>query len=276
MDDRLRPEPVSAVGRGARPGFRRHEHGALELLRLHVEALFTCDAEGRLVRVNEPAGAAAPRVFVGVCPEGVRAWYRRDLEPEAVRDLEELCDAFPPGSGPGPRFGLGWHLGPGSGSGSPSGSRGTPESPLVRRLAESAPVTKVWTGPAFRFPREIRTAGSVVSVTRANAAVLEPLFSDWLEDLGRDPPFVAVLRDGKAVSICCSVRVTDQAHEAGVETHPDFRGRGYAAEAAAAWAGRVRETGAIPLYSTSWINTASLAVAKKLGLVQFAEDLHMT
>jgi len=72
------------------------------------------------------------------------------------------------------------------------------------------------------------------------------------------------------------VRVTPVAYEVGVETAPEFRGRGYAAPVVAAWARVVREAGRIPLYSTSWENTASQAVARKLGLVQYGSDLHLT
>jgi hypothetical protein len=32
----------------------------------------------------------------------------------------------------------------------------------------------------------------------------------------------------------------------------------------------------IPLYSTSWQNQASLALARKLGLIQYGADLHIT
>jgi len=59
------------------------------------------------------------------------------------------------------------------------------------------------------------------------------------------------------VSVCCSVRITPTAHEAGVETHREFRGHGYAAHVVSAWASTVRDIGPIPLYSTSWQNTAS-------------------
>ncbi|MDQ3856704.1 MAG: GNAT family N-acetyltransferase, partial [Chloroflexota bacterium] len=34
-------------------------------------------------------------------------------------------------------------------------------------------------------------------------------------------------------------------------------------------------TGKVPLYSTSWDNSASQAVARKLGLVQYATDLSL-
>jgi hypothetical protein len=40
-----------------------------------------------------------------------------------------------------------------------------------------------------------------------------------------------------------------------------------------AWASAIREAGKVPFYSTSWDNTASRAVAAKLELELFAEDL---
>ncbi|HVG44817.1 MAG TPA: GNAT family N-acetyltransferase [Longimicrobium sp.] len=87
---------------------------------------------------------------------------------------------------------------------------------------------------------------------------------------------MAVVEDGRAVAVCSSVRITDAAREAGVETAPGFRGRGHAARAVAAWAVAVRRMGAIPLYSTSWSNAASQGVARKLGLRMFGADLHIT
>jgi predicted GNAT family acetyltransferase len=72
------------------------------------------------------------------------------------------------------------------------------------------------------------------------------------------------------------VRKTAIAHEAGVETAKEFRGRGCAVEAVAAWARIVRDAGRIPLYSTSWQNYASQALAAKLRLVRFGSDLHIT
>jgi len=72
------------------------------------------------------------------------------------------------------------------------------------------------------------------------------------------------------------VRITPEAHEAGVESLPEFRGRGYATDVVAAWALLVKSLGALPLYSTSWENTASQAVATKLQLVQYGGDFHIT
>ncbi|MXY71814.1 MAG: GNAT family N-acetyltransferase, partial [Dehalococcoidia bacterium] len=77
-------------------------------------------------------------------------------------------------------------------------------------------------------------------------------------------------------SVCGSVRITPEAHEAGVETSANARGRGFAVAVVAAWAQAVRALGAEPLYSTSWDNAASQAVASKLGLIPYASTFHMT
>jgi hypothetical protein len=54
------------------------------------------------------------------------------------------------------------------------------------------------------------------------------------------------------------------------------RGRGYVRDVVAGWALVVRSLGTMPLYSTSWENTASQAVAWKLRLVQYGDDFHIT
>jgi hypothetical protein len=131
-------------------------------------------------------------------------------------------------------------------------------------------------GPAYRFEEYAEPSRAVLHVTRANAEVLRGGFEDWVDELPTAQPFVAALEEGRAVSICRSVRITAAAHEAGVETLPRFRGRGYAPDVTAAWAGLVRSAGAAPLYSTSWENAASRSVAKKLRLVQYAADFHVT
>ena len=81
---------------------------------------------------------------------------------------------------------------------------------------------------------------------------------------------VAVVEDGYAVSVCFCARRSDTAAEAGLETVAAFRGRGLGSQVAAAWAWAVLASGRVPLYSTSWENGASLAVARKLGLAAYA------
>jgi predicted GNAT family acetyltransferase len=89
-------------------------------------------------------------------------------------------------------------------------------------------------------------------------------------------PCFAVVVDGRTVSVCNTARFTARAAEAGLATAEKFRGRGYGPRVTAAWAAAVRAEGRIPLYSTWWANAASQAVARKLGLRQYAVDLHIT
>src|SRR5687767_9897709 len=59
-----------------------------ELMALHVEALFTHDEAGRLVCVNEPDGAPAPRFFIGTTLEGPVLRLRYDVPDDIRRELE--------------------------------------------------------------------------------------------------------------------------------------------------------------------------------------------
>jgi len=61
------------------------------------------------------------------------------------------------------------------------------------------------------------------------------------------------------------------AAEAGVETAPHYHGRGFAAIVTAAWAASIQGSRLLPIYSISWQNPGSLAVARKLGLVACAQ-----
>jgi RimJ/RimL family protein N-acetyltransferase len=230
-----------------------------ELMVMHVAALFTLDAAGRMLRGNEPSGKAAPRFFLGRTLEGNVWRFRHDQGDDVVQAIEALCRA---------EIATEELLRP------PYGA--TQYRDVLERFA---PVERVWTGPAYRFPPVLEQPTDmtdVVVVTRENADVLRRYLSPWLEDVAIGQPLVALLRDGHAVSVCCSVRLTDHAYEAGVETHPEFRGQGFAPRVVSAWGRAVRAMGRIPLYSTSWENLASRAVAAKVGLVRYGTDLHIT
>ncbi len=231
------------------------ESSPRELMRTHVETLFRLDGQGRMRSVNEEGGAAAPRFFLGETSEGNQCWFRHDLEDDLVRQLESLCIREP----------------------IRSDLRGTRDDSVRYEalLAKQAPIENVWAGPAFCFPDEIEGLGTTVLISENDRDLLRPFFEDWLDDIGECQPFAVLLQDGHAVSVCATVRTTDKADEAGVDTHPDFRGHGFAGQVVAAWATAVHNLGRVPFYSTSWQNTASQAVARKLGLVQFGTDLHI-
>src|SRR3954467_2188084 len=61
-------------------------------MRLHIEALFTHDANGDMVRVNEPNGGAAPRFFLGRTAEGVVLRFRHDVDRTIRRQIETACE----------------------------------------------------------------------------------------------------------------------------------------------------------------------------------------
>lgn len=217
-----------------------------ELMERHVEAMFTHDLNRRMRTINEPwpGEALAPRFFLGRTIEGTAICrFRYDVPERLIEPLEELCA----------------------------------DEPAVRDF-QSKPkyfdaylnylqADKFTMGPCFLVPREAASTRQVVRLTRDNISEVGLDGFEWLaEEIDYVQPCIAFLHANRAVSICRSVRVTSQAHEAGLETLVEYRGKGYAAAVVAAWAMEVRKGGGLPLYSTSWENPASQRVASKLGL----------
>jgi hypothetical protein len=230
-------------------------------MRIHVEALFTHDASLRIQFVNEPwangtVRVPADRFFLGRTAAGNMWRFRSDLPGSLVEQLELLCVDEPvtKNLNQKPR-----HL-----------------EAYLRLLEGHGSIRQVWLGPAYRLPVSARPSLRPVRITAANAGVLGAGFEEMAAELEVAQPFFGLVQGGHAVSICRSVRITPEGHEAGVETLSDFRGKGYAPEAVAGWAAAVAEMGCIPLYSTSWENTASQAVARKLEAICYGVDFHIT
>ena len=128
---------------------------------------------------------------------------------------------------------------------------------------------EVYAGPAFTIPKTVEQPDATAHVNAL--PLLARHFSGWtVTEIPERSPIVAVVVDGHAVSVCFCARRSERAAEAGLETAEAFRGRGFGPQVTAAWALAVRASGRVPLYSTSWENGASLAVARKLGLVAYA------
>lgn len=231
-----------------------------ELMNIHVRALFTHDSESRLRFVNEPGGSTvqAARMFLGRTRAGNVWRFRGDLPENLCEELTALCADEPVVEDfrKPPRY----------------------AETYVRLLEQHAPICELESGPAYCFTeitKRTEQPESVLIVTEKNAEVLRGGFEDFVAELSDWQPFVALARNNRAVSVCRSARITPKAHEAGVETLPRFRGNGYARKATAEWARLVRAAGAMPLYSTSWENTASQAVARKLDLRCYGADFHI-
>lgn len=225
-----------------------------ELLRLHLATLFAQNGAGRMTVTNEPVARPAPRLFLGRTVAGNVWRFRHDVPPDVSDALQRLCSRASDSMDPEQ-----WN-----------------PAPFLAVLGEHRPVESVWQGPAYRFASDLPECACVVAVTERTAPVLRPGFDDWLDDVRACQPFLACVKAGQAVSVCATVRAGSHACEAGVETLARYRGKGYACHVVASWANAVRREGRVPLYSTSWDNEASLAVARKLGLVQYATTFHVT
>lgn len=227
----------------------------MTLLELQVSTLFRCDAFGRLMSLNELPSPLAPRFFLGRTQAGNLLRLRHDLPRDLVKEIETLVEREP----------------------LPYALEDPPREQfaITHALRRHNAVIDVHRGPAYAFLGPIPVVSGNVPLGPAQAAYLHPALATLAPELASRQPCFAAVEDGVAVSVCYSARTGAQAAEAGVETVEAYRGRGHATRVAAAWAAAVRAQGLLPLYSTSWENPASRAVARHLGIEPYAENWHI-
>lgn len=251
---RYNPECALALSRrGRRPSVNYRDP---ELLRIQAEVLYVHDERGRLLRVNETdADEPAPRFFLARSTAGNIWRVRFDVPDDLVAELEHLAAAEPIADD----------------------LRKPPRhaDQYGQLLARQSPLADVYSGPAYWLPQLDPPPGTV-TITRENRSLLAASFPYTLSTLNDRLPVVVVVEDGAAVAACFSARATASGCEAGVYTLEAWRGRGYAAQTVRGWSAAVRATGRLPLYSTSWDNIASEAVARKLSAVQYGVDFSIT
>jgi hypothetical protein len=252
----------------------RSEH---ELIALHAHTCFTHDDAGRLIGINEPHGKPAPRFFIAWTRHSSIWRVRHDVPLALVSRLADIVAASPPDGDLDrpPACAAAVRAALSAQASVEDGGDGGPLycfPPPIDPTSGSAP-RPAGGAVGVPTPRPIDDDHGAVLVGDHNAHVLQRWLPGWLADVATQLPILTVLVDGAAVAICACARLPAEATEAGVETHPAFRGHGYAAIATAAWARTMRARGVIPLYSTSWGNTASRRVAAKLGLIQYGASL---
>ena len=225
------------------------------LIEVQLEVLFTRDEGGRLTATRDPEAGPPPRIFLGRSPERNVWAVRADVGQPARRVLDRLCSGEPPLS-------------------SPRADRAPTCRELVREAL--APILSEWRGPAFLLPEGLPCDARAREITAKEASACREAFP-WLPDqFDAVAPVVIAFSDGQPASICHSPRgCTTVAAEAGVETLAPFRNRGLATAAVARWAHAVQRAGRLALYSTSWENTASLGVARRLSARLYGEDWHL-
>ena len=221
---------------------------------MHVEALYIHDERMRMVAINQWDGGIAPRFFLGRTSAGNVWRFRADLPSKLVNELERLCLEEPERLTQEPHY----------------------KDKYIQLLSSYSPVEQLWQGPAYWCSKPTKPTFSPLRITDTNAHFLQGGLEDWLPDVPHRQPFIASFEDGHVVSICASVRITELAHEAGVETLSTYRRKGHALSVVAGWANTLLEKKITPLYSTSWENLASQKVAKKLGFSWFGTNFHIT
>ncbi|MCB8928882.1 MAG: GNAT family N-acetyltransferase [Ardenticatenaceae bacterium] len=225
-----------------------------DLMEMHIRALYVHDEQGCLLSNNDWQRGPAPRFFLGRTSQGNVWRFRHDLPKTVCDELSALCKEEEFSTSAPPAY----------------------QNEYLQILAAHAPIDKIWLGSAYWFAQPVRDSGGTTFIEAQNAHLLQGGPEEWIPDMAYQQPAVALLVDGQAVAICASVRITEDAHEAGVETVQAQRRKGYAVKVVAAWAREVKRRGALPLYSLSDENIASQNVAQRLGMAKFGTDFHIT
>ena len=231
----------------------------LALMLQNVEALYMHDANGRIVAVNtcEIDAPVVPRFFLGRTNRGNIWRFRHDVSIDLAEELSRYCSEEP--------FPVDLKTGP------------LHQGVYIQLLAEHTRTTSPDAGPIYSCSNDLVLPNSTaVIIDETTAHLLEDGMDDWLPDVPHMRPFMAIVEEERAVSVCASVRIIDSVHHAGVETLPQYRRSGYAVRAVAPWASAVRACGATPLYRTSWDNIASQNVARMLEMTTIGTDYAIT
>ncbi len=215
--------------------------------KLLLETSYVLSDSGRILSTREPIPRTGPR-FVLQRSSSDCVWaFRSDVPDELAAAIGRLAQDEPP-------------------------AKDLRDAPIHAVKYLSLLGGRVDWGPTFLFPPETESQHEDV-VPIDELSLLQRNFSGWTAaEIPHRLPIMAIIQDGHAVSVCFSARRTPVAAEAGLETAAAFRGRGFGPRVTAAWADVIRSLGLIPLYSTSWDNSASLSVARKLRLLEATSD----
>lgn len=215
------------------------------LLDLHVKSLFTLDENENLLTINEPWNQSqpAPSLYVGTTCDGFQKFFVRAKTDALLRSKMETLFS----------------------------QKAEPEHYV--ELLGGGEISKEI---CYCFAEKIPAKESCLLLTPENIAAVNLGEFSWLaEEISFVQPCFVFLHEQTVVSVCRSVRI-DRAHEAGIETAADFRGKGYASVVLAAWAKELIHRGNIPLYSTHSTNLSSQRLAEKFGLRLFATGFHIS
>ncbi len=231
---------------------------SLELARLHLDALYECDADD-FITASRDAKLSPPRFHLVRTPAGNHWLLRATLDTKQRARLAAILLLQPQIAD------------------CADAQVHPPALESIRAiLADYAPAETEYRGPAFFFPEQLPPSHRAELLGDRRRAPREGPFA-WLREADDASRPIALVRSesGDVASVCYSARATSVVAEAGVRTLEQHGGHGFARMAVIAWAAAVRQDGRTPLYSTQWENIASRALASRLGLICYGEDLHI-
>jgi hypothetical protein len=221
----------------------------VEMMRMHIESLFTFNDDLKLMNINEPWDTTklAPKFIMGRTIKGETLYYfRHDIPDDIVSKVSELCLK------------------------EPSAQNANEKPRYLEQYLECFQSSSYTEEICFYVPNNGEKIRDCILLDSKNLSTFTAVGFDWLkEEFPFSLPCAAFIHAGQAVSICRSVRISNKAHEAGIETLEAFRGNSYAHDVLFKWAQEVRQLGCEPLYSTLSDNFRSLRVAQKANLVCF-------
>lgn len=222
---------------------------------LHVDTAYRQDERNRLVAINDWEPRTVPRLQLGRTAESVIWRFRHDLPDSVCDELDGVCRREKP----------------------PDTDAASVEVEKYQTILHKHGLSSVqWAGPVYWFASMPRVRGEAIQISSNNEHLLRDDLASWCPDVPHQQPMLVVVEDGKAISVCASVRKSATAHAAGVETSTEYRGRGHAVIAVPGWVITVQEMGLVALYSTSWANQTSQRLAAKVGATVIGEELHFT
>jgi hypothetical protein len=218
----------------------------LELFAIQAEA--SLDSSGRIAGVHG--------ITIACTRDGQALWIGTEVPERIAAELRALFDSAAPSSDP---------------------AQPPPALEPCRHLLEAGGSSmRLRVGPSWLIPDDVHFAPEVRiersdafdggALRNANPGNWHAIEWDELLD-GRLGAWAIALDGLRALSICHTPGpTTRRGAECGVWTHPDVRGRGYAATVTAAWASIMRPSGRYLFYSTDSENVSSQRVARRLDL----------
>lgn len=241
----------------------------LRLLGIDLASCLVISSPGRFERENDPDRSIGPRFAFFGCRHGNVFAVRRDVDDLLARDILALAADEPPWSNPA--------------------ARPSRLTRIVDLLSKKAPVGAIAPGLIYRLPHQTPfehpariVRGDTPTGVAFSGRIADRGFPPSLLAMGFTgvgdlwPPWCAALDGEQIAALAFAARLGDEGAEIGIVTAPEFRHRGFAAAATAAWSRLSALAHRALFYSTQTTNRSSRRVAARLGLRQIGSSLRVS